>query len=517
MAINLENTISIDLGRVVANSLTAVSIVRQSEQARKESEFQKAVAAGMSYKDQIKFREQQLEEIRSSGFIDPEYIADLEVSVAETKKLARFEAIRIKYKESLDDYVNGKSSISQYIGVLNEILDGEQDPEKQQEISDLLSSARKEQTDIEINAIKNRSLLAQKDTSVSLINKSISEVKSKRTLASINKNDDEVAMWDDTLLSLQGAKSKLLIENGLNEITFQSNRQNLKSNDKLGLLNGFISDADASSPVTYDGITYPSLKAYWENKRGEYFQGAYFDDIKKELDTQTATIAATSSYGQVPVARIQAVNDFYNTLKNKPEFAPYLEKIEQQRVESITGMSNELYTSLVDEANATGNFGKAETAITGVENRFGIKIARPAFDSEAARNQTIADTTITDITKPTVTPVTSQASQTNSDSTQVASLTEQLQQAQAALDAKRATPPVTPPIKTTPPPPVAPNPTVSSTTPQGYTGDSLVDYLKSIGQDSSFAARAKLAAEKGIVGYARTAEQNTQLLKLLRG
>ncbi|QZA70014.1 lysin [Bacillus phage 043JT007] len=46
---------------------------------------------------------------------------------------------------------------------------------------------------------------------------------------------------------------------------------------------------------------------------------------------------------------------------------------------------------------------------------------------------------------------------------------------------------------------------------------SLVDYLKSIGEPSDFKNRAKLAAAKGIKNYEGTSSQNTQLLKKLRG
>ena len=48
--------------------------------------------------------------------------------------------------------------------------------------------------------------------------------------------------------------------------------------------------------------------------------------------------------------------------------------------------------------------------------------------------------------------------------------------------------------------------------------NSIVDYLKSIGQDSSFANRSKLALQHGIKGYTGTASQNTMLLeKLVKG
>lgn len=72
------------------------------------------------------------------------------------------------------------------------------------------------------------------------------------------------------------------------------------------------------------------------------------------------------------------------------------------------------------------------------------------------------------------------------------------------------------PIKNTPAPTPVVTPTVS--TPKStYNGSSIVDYLGTVGQDSSYAARAKLAASKGITNYTGSASQNTQLLKTLRG
>lgn len=46
---------------------------------------------------------------------------------------------------------------------------------------------------------------------------------------------------------------------------------------------------------------------------------------------------------------------------------------------------------------------------------------------------------------------------------------------------------------------------------------SVVDYLKSIGVNSSLANRKKLADKHGIKNYTGTAAQNTQLIKKLRG
>ncbi len=389
--------VSVDLGNIVDNAIVSVKAVRYTEQSRKESEFQKAVANGMSYEAQLQFRQDQLAEEKTSPISDPTYITQLETSIESTKKLSRFEKIRNKYKASLDDYVSGKESISQHISILQDTYDTEQDPDMRTEIRDLLSSAQKEKSTIELNAIKNRATVATKDNSAQLIDQSINEITNRRSLASINQNDDEVAMWDDTLIALKSSKAKLQIENGLNEITFQSNRYNLKSTDKLNILNNYIGTADASSPVTYDGVTYPSLKDFWQNKQSEYIGNGYFDDVKKEMDAQTATIAASSQFGQIPVSRINAVNDFYNGLKARPEFSPYVDKIEQNRVDNMNKMVSDLAESIYGEADATGDQAKAQTAITTLESKFGIKVSREPFASESAAGKSIAADTTKDV------------------------------------------------------------------------------------------------------------------------
>ncbi|WP_286154665.1 N-acetylmuramoyl-L-alanine amidase [Thomasclavelia cocleata] len=62
------------------------------------------------------------------------------------------------------------------------------------------------------------------------------------------------------------------------------------------------------------------------------------------------------------------------------------------------------------------------------------------------------------------------------------------------------------------------NETVVQSVPNtGYKGDSIVDYLNSVGKESSYDARKKYAKQYGIVNYSGTAEQNIMLLNIMRG
>lgn len=73
---------------------------------------------------------------------------------------------------------------------------------------------------------------------------------------------------------------------------------------------------------------------------------------------------------------------------------------------------------------------------------------------------------------------------------------------------------------TTPTPTPKTTPTAKPTPANSYTGNSIVDYLKSSGGDTSFTARAQLAVQQGIVAnagqYTGSAAQNTSLLTKLR-
>ena len=50
-----------------------------------------------------------------------------------------------------------------------------------------------------------------------------------------------------------------------------------------------------------------------------------------------------------------------------------------------------------------------------------------------------------------------------------------------------------------------------------YTGVSIVDGLASVGSDSSFAYRAKIAEALGILNYRGSADQNLEMIRKLGG
>src|SRR3990167_2331977 len=128
MAITLKKTLSFDVSALVTASVQNVKEVKRAQAAKVEADFQRAIAGGeMSYEAQLKFREQQLADEEKSSIKDDDLISSLKKSIDSTKKLSRFEKIRTKYKNSLDDYVTGRGSIDAHIKILEDTLATEQD------------------------------------------------------------------------------------------------------------------------------------------------------------------------------------------------------------------------------------------------------------------------------------------------------------------------------------------------------------------------------------------------------
>lgn len=397
MAITLpQQRFSIDLGYLVDQAVATANSIKRKNAAKMEAEFQKAIAEGnMTYASQIKLREEQLEREKNSPFKDADTVTSLETSIKELKKMARFEKIREKYKSTLDEYIQGRGSLAVHIELLQDTLSTEVDEGMRKELGDMLTQARQEQATIEYNAIKNRALIAEKDRSLPMIESSLKELTKKQTEASASGKEDEATAWQETIVTLKQAKAKIQIENASNEINFKVARYNMKSSDKLGLLSDEISASDGSTPITVDGVGYTSQKAFWEQKRGEYIQTSYLNELAEEIKAETDRIKSTSKYGQVPAARIEAVSNFYNSLKEKDEFRSYAEVLEQKRMATVTEYANDLADSIQREFAASeqsqADVLKAETAIKNIENKFSLNLSRMPFVA-AAQEASISDT-----------------------------------------------------------------------------------------------------------------------------
>lgn len=559
MAKEISTKFSVDLSIVISSSLEAVRSIRKREQAEKEAEFQRAIANGLSYEEQIKIRQEQLVEEKKSFLSESSYIASLEKSIAETKRLNRFNKYRLKYAESLGSLGAGKINEEQYLSVLENQLGRVTDPELRLEIQGDISAAEAKVKTYNDTILSNQVKKAKYDGTKSALEAIIARVNGARVNALINNNEDEVTAYDATLSALQSQLSTVLIQDSITDFQVKSSTRGTNPIEKLNFMNSQIQGANADTPIKIGERTFTSAQQFWSLERDNFLAGnsEVFGNFFEELQvSQKNTISVnTSKFGYPTQSILDEIILTFKDLSSRPEMAPFLNRIDITQASVMTDAIDKLATAI--NAIGTNNltFKEADILLQNIAIKYGVDVStyRLQLDEqlrnliragiieadEAAILAPDIDIKLPKVGKEEeikVEPVVPIVPEVTPTIPKIVPGMEIPKEGEfGMLDGKKyqrvggqwkpvtpvseppvepvVTPTPTPTPETTPTPPVEPAVTPTST----YTGSSIVDYLKSIGQESSFAERTKIAGQKGITNYVGSAEQNIKLLKILRG
>ncbi len=611
MAKEIRQKLSVDLGSVVDNSISSVKNIRRSEQTRKEAEFQRAIANGLSYDEQLRLREKQLMDERDSSFSDPAYILDLEKSIADTRKLNRFNKYRTRYSQSLGELSSGKINEEEYLNTLKSQLNGVDDPELRLEIQNDISTAEKQVKNYKDTILTNQVKKAKYDGTKDALTDIISKVTNARAEALINDNQDDVTAFDETLSALGSQLSSTRIQDSITDFQVNSATRGVKPVEKLNFINSEIQKADPNTAIKIGDRTYTSAQQFWSLERDNFLAGNsqvfgnFFDELN--TDTKNKINVNAAKFGYPTQTILDEALATFSDLRSKPELTPFVSRLDVTQASVMSDAVDKLAKTINSVGTNNLTFQEADIQLQNIATKYGVdvsgyrlqldeqlrnlarggvigqdeaiklapdvNVALPKVDGTTPATPTVPGT------PPPVTPTTPDvgglrvvkagdtlsgiAREAGVDLAQLIELNPQFKQnpniirpgQSINLPGKGAVPPVTPtatpitpatpaPAITTPTAPTATPPTTTSPTstpvapatqaptqtpptpPSGYTGSSIVDYLKSVGQDSSVQSRAKLAVEKGVVKsedeYLQAAQvkgnasMNTQLLEVLR-
>lgn len=603
MAITLpEARLQVSLSTVVESSIATARSVRSSVQARKEAEFQRAIADGLSYEEQVKLREKQLEEEKKSSFSDPEYIAKLEGYITQTKQLQRFDAYRSRYAKAFAELNAGRINEEDYLNTLKANLRGVTDPQLRLEIQNDIASAERQVKQYKDNILANQVKRAQFDGTRSVLDAAIADVKTARSIAQLSNNEDDIAEYDATLAALESQVNTVTIQDAIIDFQATSATRGTSPLDKLKFLNDQLAGADASKPIRIGETTYDSASQFWTQERDGYLAGSSrnFGNFMEELKGYAANEVKASAvkFGYPTMGTLDSISAQFKDLQNKPELQPFLNQFAAVQSEVMSSAVDVTARAMIEAANTSLQYGLIDTQLAAMATRYGVdtqayrsnllQTARSLEESERIPAGTTAqlieqtEFVIPDFTKPAGdTPAAptsgakeytvkagdslSRIAQGNGMSLeQILTLNPDLRanpnlirpgqkivlgqgepepvvetplvpDNKPEVQPTQTNPQITPPQQTptATPTPVTPTPTPQTPAPapaapvatapptnkpaSTYTGSSIVDYLKSVGQASSFQDRIKMASEKGIQNYQGTAQQNAELLRSLRG
>lgn len=562
----------------------------------------------LSLEDQLGYRNEQLKRISD----DPEERKRIRKEIATLKDRVEAKRFSDEYTSKLIEFESGASSLDAIIGWLRDRKNSTTDDAIKDEIDKQLVTQERARFTLQSAVLEAQTNYALKDKSPQIINEQISRVNQAKNNALLSGNNQQVALFDIQIKSLEKARIENSIDSAAKNFAVSTMSGYLNATGLLDEYNKKVNGASNVGAFSIGGVTYNSEKEFWTFKRDSYIADDSANGLFNRLSTEQNNLIKTrASQNLLSNDDITKSVSAFSSLSARPELQTYAQKIDIYKQNVIqTGVDlrsksiqnqytidfdvNKAVNSLnqlkslggnVDEATTNVLTEAAEIKTTQVSNILGE--AKRLIDEEGiAPDQALdeaikrgagavyspgqyATTSEEDIVKgqakatggltsdprttvkPETTVKTSQVSGANTPpAIDPAKQGEELSKSgryyldsnnnrdvidtqtgkpisqtdfqnlnlNVALMPKRpgpSTPTPTPPIAPTPTAP--PAPTTTPTPKSSYTGTSVVDYLKSIGQDYSYTYRAKLAGQKGIQGYTGTAEQNLKLLNTLRG
>lgn len=567
MAVEIRKKFAVDLSTVVNKSIDAVRAVRRREQALKEAEFQRAIADGLSYDEQIAIRERQLTEEGKSLLSDAEYKTDLMESINETKKLNRFYKYRAKYATALGEMSAGKTNEKDFLRTLENELIGVEDEQLRVEIQGNIAEAQLKVKQYNDTILSNQVKKAQYDGTEATLNSAIARVKKARTSAALSDNEDEVSAYDETLSALNSQLSTVKIQDAITDFQVTSTTRGTSPVEKLNFINSQIKNANGNTPIKIGDRTYESAAQFWGIERENYLAGdsKVFGDFfgEFEVEQKNKVAAEMVRFGYPTATVLDSTLRVMNELKTRGEIQPYLAKLDVTQAAVMSDSVDKLAKKIMEVGEFNTAFKEADAQLVNIGTKYGVdtssyritlgeRLANLIRGDVISKEEGVETAPNIDIglpdvnanplaplpnaaaTNPTPTPATNygggsivdylaSAGQDSSFNSR-ASLAKQYgitnYTGTAAQNTQLLTALKTGGAASTPTPAAAvAKPTVPATVATGgssYTGGSIVDFLTSSGQDSSFAARTKLATQYGITNYTGTAAQNTQLLNSLK-
>lgn len=383
--------IVINLEPIVNSGIDAVAIVEKRERAVKEARFHQVVSEqGLSYNDQLERRQEMRNQELKQVTPDSEYLAQLDVEIANLKKLRRFERIREDYYDAYDELLAGNSNLKEFRDFISGVLQQESDPEVREEYRKELSDINKQIASEEIATLNNRVSLAQQDGTESILRKTIRDVEKRQAFAKSNGNDEEATAWDVTLSSLNKQLSQKRIEDSIHDISFDQFKAggSVGAISKLEKLDSIIKSASSKAPVTVDGVTYDSEKDFWSQARSSYIAGngiikdmsSFFNEIESEIKEKVDTVSALNKFGFVPTNTLDKIQEDYKSLANRREFEPFLDRLTASQTAALAYGVDKSAEALTQSSVQSLQAQTGVSTLAALQQRYGIDLTSKAID-----------------------------------------------------------------------------------------------------------------------------------------
>jgi len=365
-----KKQIATNLGQFIQSQILLITQNRVRKNLEDEQRFNKAVLEdNLTLEQQLEYRKDQMKRVETG---DKDERIRIKNAISTLKDRIEQQDFTNKYLEQLSDLNAGVQSIETTINWLNTTLSRTTDINIQSNIRENISQLKGKLYEQRKNALQYNTQYAAENKDLDIIDKQINDVNSTRVEALKAGNDDYVALLDLQMQTLTKAKTEASISNTLMNFSVAT----MTGNSATALLNEFnnqLEQADANTPITIGGTRYESARQFWDLKRGEYLNdrsaNGFFTRYQEELNDK---LTYKDTRGILNNDTFKDVANWYETLKDRPEVAPYMERVDQDKQKALTATAELRGSKILNEFATKLDANKALKELAYIQDTYGV-------------------------------------------------------------------------------------------------------------------------------------------------
>lgn len=377
-----RNAFVINLTDFISNARQNILDAKTSSRAKKITEFnQRVVNEGLGLDAQLAFWNKQKDMDETSQFPTPDFIKEAGDQVVTLNSQIRVKAYRDTYQSKLSSIEQNKDNYDNLKVWLEGQLASAVDPGLKDEITTSLSGPEGVYSKISQatkDALDNQITRGQNDRSLTVLSEAKNKIDAKIAEAMASGKNDDEQYWKGKLTVVQQSTNTVRAENAINDFRV-GKIQGIGAVQLLGKLNTAVSNVQADDiPIYVDAgngsVRYDNLHAFLQSSRDSYLSDTgptgFFGQIQKE--NEDFIDRAVNIAGSVPTATLDSIQRAVDTLKTKPELQPFLNQLDNLKVDLLKRGVDKNVNTIVSHFTADLNFSKAASDITKLANRYGL-------------------------------------------------------------------------------------------------------------------------------------------------
>jgi hypothetical protein len=365
-----KKVLGTNLDSFVQSSLALVTRARATQNAEEETKFFSAVLNGnLTLEDQLSWRQDQLKRVAQ---VDKDERVRIRKEISSIKDLIEQRNYTDDYTSKLTSVNSGMESVDSMMSWLKDMKMRTTDPNILSTINGNIADVAKKKYDAQQAALTHQAEFAQNSTSGDVIQGAIDNISSARAKALVAGLDDTVALYDLQLQALNKTKT----ENDVSSAVLDLSVGTLTGQSSLALLNKFnekLDSADATTPVTIGGQKYENAKQFWSVQRNNYLSdrtaNGFFGRYQSELQDQVDYKQSSKSLSNSTMTETQ---NWYDTIKDRPELADYATKIQQDAQRALQYTADKRATQIVNDYAIQEDPKKALGDLAYIQDKFGV-------------------------------------------------------------------------------------------------------------------------------------------------